>query len=173
MTTYSFIISCRPTDERDHDEIIDALFEAGCDDALVTERFGTFVVDFDREATTFAKAFFSAINAVCAAGLLPLRVGPDPLVNASEIAARANLTRQAVSNYVTGKRGSGFPTPFAQHDTPSPLWRWHDVACWLAALKTTQVNHNAILRAHWIDRANNVVLPKVIERAKRKAAHAA
>ena len=173
MKTYSFAIACRPADEgRDRDEIVDALYEAGCDDALVMERAGAFVLEFDRESPTFAKALFSALQSVCQAGLLPLRIEPDPLVSAAEIAERTGLSRQAVTNYVKGQRGKGFPVPVARFDTASPLWRWLEVARWLQSAGKPKVDREATLFARWIDVANTVVVPGMIERAKRGHLHA-
>lgn len=37
------------------------------------------------------------------------RLEPDVWVSQSEIAASANLTRSAISNYASGERGAGFP----------------------------------------------------------------
>ncbi|HET8582434.1 MAG TPA: hypothetical protein VFL65_04225 [Jatrophihabitans sp.] len=42
----------------------DALYEAGCDDALLTSESGIQRAVFDREAPTFALAVASAINAI-------------------------------------------------------------------------------------------------------------
>ena len=42
----------------------DALFEAGCDDALLTSESGVQRAVFDREAPSFAAAVASAISAV-------------------------------------------------------------------------------------------------------------
>lgn len=167
MKTYDFAISCRADPGRGFEEVADALYEAGCDDALVVERLGTYIVEFDRNAATFARALFSALADIARAGLTPVRVGPDPLVSAAEIAARARVTRQAVSLYVTGQRGRGFPAPVARQDTASPLWQWREVAAWLAGLRTTRIGREDILRARWIARANDVVLPGLAERAHR------
>jgi len=167
MKTYSFSIACRAVEDgRDYEEIVDALYEAGCDDALVMERAGAFVLEFDREAQSFAKALFSAFEAVCASQLTPLRVEPDPLVNASDIAERSGLTRQAVSNYVKRHRGADFPIPVARIDTQSPLWLWSDVTCWLQSTDKPPIDHSVTLFARWIDTANDI-LPGVIERFKQ------
>ena len=46
------------------DAFIDALFEAGCDDAMVGRTGGIQYLDFDREAATRAEAIRSAITDV-------------------------------------------------------------------------------------------------------------
>ena len=50
-------------------EIEDALFEAGCDDALLWTRDGVAYLDFDREAASYQEAVQSAIADVQAAGI--------------------------------------------------------------------------------------------------------
>ncbi len=47
-----------------NDAFIDALFEAGCDDATVGRTGGIQYLDFDREAATRAEAIRSAITDV-------------------------------------------------------------------------------------------------------------
>jgi hypothetical protein len=69
------------------DEAINALFEAGCDDATFggvdTSSFG----GFNREAETLEQAIASAIAQVeSVPGLVVRRVEPDDLVTLSEIA---------------------------------------------------------------------------------------
>ncbi len=51
------------------DDISDALFEAGCDDALIGIRDGVVFLDFDREASSFREAVLSAIADVEGAGI--------------------------------------------------------------------------------------------------------
>ncbi|WP_460020879.1 helix-turn-helix domain-containing protein [Magnetospira thiophila] len=165
MKTYCFTISCAPIlESREADEIHDALFEEGCVDALIIERSGLFILEFDREAPSFARALFSALDAVVRAGMKPRRIGPDPFVSQSDIAERAHVTRQAISFYVTGKRGKGFPPPVLRQETTSPLWFWSDVAKWLAATEKAKVDFQTIQFAHWIDKANSSVVPAILKR---------
>lgn len=164
MKTYSFTIACAPVEDgRESDDVVDALYEAGCDDALVVERAGAFVLEFDREAATFAKAIFTAFADVCRAGLCPVRIEPDPLVSSRDIAERAGLTRAAVTNYAKGTRGHGFPLPVARFDTSSPLWKWTEVSRWLRENAPDRIDRDAVLRAGWIDRAN-AILPGVVRK---------
>lgn len=116
-------------------EIADALYEAGCDDALVGSRDGVLFAEFDREAPSSAKAIISAIRQVESAGvgLIVMRVEPDELVSSAEIADRAGLNRETIRLYAMGRRGPGnFPPPVARLRSRSPLYRWTDVAPWLA-----------------------------------------
>lgn len=96
MGVYGIAISCRPAEAgRDDDEIVDALYEAGCDDALVVKRGGAFVIEFDREAANYAAAAESALRAVRAAGMTPLGVEPDPLDRPIDDAGRPGVARRA------------------------------------------------------------------------------
>jgi hypothetical protein len=116
-------------------EIADALFEAGCDDALIGSRDGVLFADFDREAPSAAQAIASAIQQVESAGvgLTVVRVEPDELISTAEIADRVGLNRETIRLYALGRRGPGnFPPPVARLRSRSPLYRWTDVAPWLA-----------------------------------------
>ncbi len=116
-------------------EIADALYEAGCDDALVGSRDGVLFAEFDREAPSSAEAILSAIRQVesASAGLRVMRVEPDELVSAAEVADRVRLSRETIRLYAMGRRGpGGFPPPVARIRGRSPLYRWTDVAPWLA-----------------------------------------
>jgi hypothetical protein len=54
----------------------DALYEAGCDDALVAIVDGTMLIDFDREAPDYDRAVQSAIQNVERAGGKVVAVEP-------------------------------------------------------------------------------------------------
>ncbi len=56
----------------------DALYEAGCDDALVVVRDNTLFLDFARESPSFDAAVRSAELNVAAAGGKVVRVLPTP-----------------------------------------------------------------------------------------------
>jgi hypothetical protein len=64
-----------------HESIEDALFEAGCDDALLIFRNQVPYLEFDRPAATLEEALLSAIQAVEAThlGARVLRVEPKPV----------------------------------------------------------------------------------------------
>lgn len=126
---FQLTISGSLTDDR-----LDALFEAGCDDATFSSKGGHTFADFDRDAPTLLDAVTSAIADVeSVAGLEVLHIEPDELVWAAEIAERTGRTRQNVDQLVRGQRGpGGFPPP-ASHATRNPLWRWSDVEAWFAS----------------------------------------
>ena len=62
-----------------------------------------------------------------------VRVEPDELVSAADIADRVGLNRETIRLYAMGRRGPGtFPPPVARLRKRSPFYRWTDVAQWLA-----------------------------------------
>lgn len=118
-------------------DVLDALFEAGCDDASFGERDGLQYASFDRPSATLEEAMESAINAV--EGSVPearvVRVEPDELVSATIIAERTNRSRESIRLLVEGKRGPGkFPSPVAWVDAKTRLWRWSEVARWFTEI---------------------------------------
>jgi len=111
---------------------IDALFEAGCDDATLGEVDRVGYADFIRAAPSFGDALTSAIEQVeSVPGLTVARVEPDDLVTLSEIAQRLGRSRESVRLLAAGKRGPGdFPPPVSHLKARSSLWRWSEVAAW-------------------------------------------
>lgn len=88
------------------DDRLEALFEAGCDDATFSAKDGLTFAAFAREAPSLLDAILSAVQAVeSVEGLEVLQVDPDELVWASEIAARTGRSRQSVDQLVKGQRG--------------------------------------------------------------------
>lgn len=125
----------------------EALFEAGCDDALVG-RAGTLqYVDFDREAAALSDAVFTATEAIEGAvpGAIVIHLEPDDLVSMTEIAERTGRTRESVRLLITGERGPGRFPPAATHfKTRNRMWEWHAVARWFSeALDDTHVAVNS------------------------------
>lgn len=115
------------------DEILDRLFEAGCDDATFSAKGDLTFAEFDRDSPTFVEAVTSAIRSVESVdGFEVLHIDPDEFVWAAEIAERTGRSRQNVDQLIRGLRGPGrFPTP-ASHATRNPLWRWSEVEAWFA-----------------------------------------
>lgn len=114
--------------------VMDALFEAGCDDATPSVRFGRFYLSFTREAPSLREAVLSAIRDVTRAGIgaSVLRVDDCNLVSQADVARRIQRTRQQVGQYVSGKRGPGnFPAPVCDLTEGRPLWMWCEVSYWL------------------------------------------
>jgi predicted DNA-binding transcriptional regulator AlpA len=120
------------TGDLEDDAILDALFEAGCDDATFGRIDGVGYADFIRQAPSFGDAVRSAIEAVeSAPGVRVLRVEPDDLVTMSEVAERLGRSRESVRLLVTGARGRGdFPPPVSHLKARTRLWRWSEIAAW-------------------------------------------
>jgi hypothetical protein len=93
------------------DDRLNALFEAGCDDATLSTKDSVTFAAFDRETPSLLDAVLSAIEAVeSVEGFEVVHVDPDELVWASEIASRTGRSRQSVDQLVKGQRGpGGFP----------------------------------------------------------------
>lgn len=114
-------------------EFVDALFEAGCDDATVSMVNRAVVVEFSRQAPSFKDAVLSAIRDVHKAGAEVAYVAECNLVTQAEIARRINRSRQFVYQLITGRRGpGGFPLPVCHMTDDTPLWQWCAVSFWLA-----------------------------------------
>ncbi|RWR03069.1 hypothetical protein ED28_04530 [[Pantoea] beijingensis] len=111
----------------------DTLFESGCDDALVCFYGQSVYLEFDRESANFRQAVLSAIADIESATINAKVLSVDSiLVGLSDIAAAANLSRQAITMLKDGTRGTGdFPSPLQRLKGTSPLWSWASVADWL------------------------------------------
>ena len=118
-----------------NEEVEDALFAAGCDDATASIQYGQLYLEFSRVASSLEKAILSAIRDVRKAkiGAEVLRVDECNLVTPSEIARRIGRSRQLVFQYINGQRGpGGFPPPECHLTEGAPLWSWCAVSYWLA-----------------------------------------
>lgn len=129
MDTHMFalVLDRRPTDDE-----LDALFDAGCDDATFGVEHGLPIAQFDREAATLADAIASAVRAVESAGLVAVRVLDEDLVTLADIASRIGQSRESVRRYATGDRKSGsFPPPVNPARDGTVFYRWSEVAPWV------------------------------------------
>ena len=131
------------------DAFLDALYEAGCSDAL----FGTVdevgYGDFTRLGPTFTDAIASAIRDVeSVEGLRVVRIEPDDLLTMSEIAGRLGRSRESVRLLISGRRGPGaFPAPVSHLPSRSRLWRWSDVAAWMGTLPSKELERSRVIAA--------------------------
>ncbi len=132
------------------DALLDAFFEAGCDDATFSTKGELTFGEFDREEASLLGAVVSAIGAVeSVEGAEVLHVDPDELVWASEIAERTGRSRQSVDLLVRGQRGpDDFPAPLS-HASRNPLWRWSEVEAWFASYegRPADTERSAVLGA--------------------------
>lgn len=140
------------------DEVMDAFFKAGCDDATFTVRYGRVFAEFSRSALSFKDSVLSAICDIKKAGIgaTVARVNDCELVTQSEIARRIERSRQQVSQYISGERGpGGFPAPICHLTDRAPLWQWCAVSFWL--LENNMIKADAMWDA-WIMEAINLTL---------------
>jgi hypothetical protein len=130
MKTYEFSIIASGLDP-ESENFEQQFYDAGCDDALIVFQKGHIIVDFARESDSIDAAICSAIECVEKAGAHVDRVEPDPLVSLTDIAARAGLSRAAITNYAKGDRADNFPAPVARVTSKTSLYDWAAVATWL------------------------------------------
>ncbi len=134
MTTHIFTLIVVGPDLQS-DETVDALFEAGCDDAIVGRADGIQYLEFDREAASLEDAVLSAVADVEQIdGAEVLRIADAGLASMAVIAARTGRTRESVRLLISGDRGpGGFPAPVTDPRSRYRLWQISDVERWLRA----------------------------------------
>ena len=132
MPVHHFTLIVDGPDLQD-DTLIDAVFEAGCDDAAIGRIDGIQYIDFDRESASLDRAILSAVaDLERIDGVDVVRIADAGLVSMADIAARIGRTREGVRLLITGARGpGGFPPPITDPRSRYRLWRWSDVALWL------------------------------------------
>jgi len=137
MRTFEFTLIFALADAgADPSRYIDALFEEGCDDAVLgVGRHGAIALDFCRESNSADEAMKSAKASVERAipGAKLIEVKPD-LVNLSDIAAAAGCSRQNVQKYAIGDiKGVQAPFPLTAFTGSQNLWHLYEVAEWFTA----------------------------------------
>ena len=165
MSTHRFTLIVEGRDIQSG-AVVDALHEAGCDDALIGRTDGIQYVEFDREAAGLVEAVLSAVADIERVdGVKVVRIADAGLVSMADIAARTGRTREGVRLLVTGARGpGGFPPPVTDPRGRYRLWRWSDVEHWLWASlgeETAGVEDHALAainaslelrhHGHWLD----------------------
>jgi hypothetical protein len=144
VTTYEFALKLN---REVTDDEIDALFEAGCDDAgIETGPLGA-VADFNREAPSLAQAIASAARDVeKVPGLRAVGVQCDNMVSLLGISERVGVSREAVRLWASGQRGpGGFPHPVMITTGGEHIWDWEQVAAWLQRQQVQSIGHRMLL----------------------------
>jgi predicted DNA-binding transcriptional regulator AlpA len=134
MDSFTFMLNFTlPDPGGDPEQYLDALYEAGCDDASVgVGQRGMIGLDFTRVARCAEEALRSAVANVRAAipGTSLVQAGPD-LVGLTQMAEIFGFSRQNMRKYATGQSGAqgAFPVPVVLGD-PS-LWHLAEIVAWL------------------------------------------
>jgi hypothetical protein len=139
-------------------KVVDAFYEAGCDDATIASRSGRVVATFSRTAPSLKDAILSAIQSVRKAkvGADVLRVDYRSLVTQSDIARKIGRSRQLVHQYMTSTRGpGGFPPPVCEISDGTWLWLWSEVAFWL--WENDMIKEDVLRDAQQVDAINSVL----------------
>lgn len=127
MNEYEFTLTFGlPGEQANPEHYLDALYQAGCDDAVIgTGVPGTIALEFVREAKSAAAAIKSAIANVKVAipGAVLTEASPD-LVGLTDVAAILQCSRQNIRKYMTNY--TGFPKP--AYTGTSILWHLWELA---------------------------------------------
>lgn len=131
MQKYQFTLIVEGPDLQS-DELVEAVFEAGCDDALIGVSDGIQYADFDREASSLEEAILTALADIeKVRGAVVARIADAGLVSMADVAERTGRTRESVRLLVSGRRGpGGFPPPVTDPRGRYRLWRWAEVERW-------------------------------------------
>lgn len=128
---YEFILKyALPDENADASQYLDAIFEAGCDDATIgTGKTGAIALEFVREAASADEAVLSAIADVKKA--IPdaklIEVSPD-LVTPTEIASVIGCSRQNIQKIIANPK-KRFPNPIHQ-SSAGGIWHLEPVLRW-------------------------------------------
>lgn len=132
MTDYEFTLKFKlPLPDGDPAKYVDALSEAGCDDALVgIGKHGRIALDFTRSSKSAYMAISSALRNVRRAipGATLVEASPD-FVGLTDVAEMAGFSRQNMRKLMLANMQT---FPVAVHDGNPALWHLATVLSWLA-----------------------------------------
>lgn len=176
MATYDFTLTFElPDPETKPEGLVDALFEAGCDDATIgVGRPGLIGIDFSRDAPSAEKAVRSALKSVDRA--IPkarlVEAKPD-LVNLSDVAEVVGVSRQNVRKYASGEiRSVDVPFPVPSFSGAPPLWHLYEVTDWFLRYTNLRPAKEVVETAHVAFNLNLAAQRDRIARlSRRRAAH--
>ena len=131
MTDYEFTLKFALADaSEDPDHYVEALAEAGCDDALIgVGQRGRIALAFTRTAKSAHAALVSALRDVRKAipGATLVEASPD-FVGLTDVADIAGFTRQNMRKLMLGNVAT---FPAALHDGNPSLWHLASILTWL------------------------------------------
>lgn len=144
MREYEFTLKFRlPDTSADPEQFIDALAEAGCDDAAVgIGQHGRIALDFTREAASAREAIVSAVQAVKAAipGVELVEASPD-FVGVTDVADLIGCSRQNIRKLMV-THADTFPA--AVHEGSQAFWHLRPVLLWFAETQQRAIDRALI-----------------------------
>lgn len=137
MNYYNFSLIFNFDEEIDPEIYLDALYEAGCGDAIIgIGEKGSIAVDFMRESNSGYQGVYSAIQQV--KSVIPtailIQVSPD-LVGVLELSEIFECTKQNIQKYVNQDT---FPKPFFKGS--QAIWHLDEVLEWFRVKKKEKVD---------------------------------
>lgn len=144
MNEFDFVLKFDlPDTENNPGKFVDALYEAGCDDAAIgIGQHGRLALNFTREAASALEAVASAIEDVKKA--IPeaklIEATPD-FVGLTDIAEILGCSRQNIRKLVIGNK-SIFPSPI--HEGNSAIWHLAKVLPWFKSKGNYKIADNLI-----------------------------
>lgn len=172
MKEFDFTLKFRLADPSvDPDRYLEALYENGCDDAIVgVGKFGQISLNFIREASSAWDAITSAISDVKGAISSARLIGANPdLVGLTEAAKLLGRTRQNMRKLMT-ENGAGSPIPVYE-GTPS-LWHLADILTWLEAEKMYTIDSSLLEVAYTAKQINSLKAWKELDPEQQKSLEA-
>jgi hypothetical protein len=112
------------------EDLVDELMEEM--DATPAWMHGVQTVAVSASGDSATAAAAAAATALMRRGLHVRRLYED-LVTRADIAARCDVSKQNVGQWIRGERGSDFPAPY--HAVGSGVWLWGEVNDWLASTR--------------------------------------
>ena len=161
MNNYQFDLVFRLRDVEEPEQYLDALFNAGCDDASPSIGCKGYIsLQFCREDKNAIGAIRSAIkNVITAIPHAEIEsIGPY-LLNLSELAFEFEFTKQNMQKYASGNSAvtKRFPSPFLRGKIS--YWRISDVAQWLKENNIKDIEE-PVIEVFNVIRAFNLALEK-------------
>lgn len=144
MREYDFILKFRlPEAGADPEQFVDALAEAGCDDATIgVGQRGRIALNFTRKARSALDAVRSAVRDVKRAipGVQLVEASPD-FVGLSDVADLMGCTRQNIRKLMITNAAT---FPVAVHEGTQSLWHLRPVLDWFAETQQRPIDRALI-----------------------------
>lgn len=144
MSEYEFTLKFRlPDGNTNSEQFIDALAEAGCDDATVgIGQQGRIALDFTRDADSALEAIVSAVQSVKSAipGVELVEASPD-FVGLTDVADLIGCTRQNIRKLLISNLAT---FPVAVHEGSQSIWHLRLVLAWFLETQKRSIDRSLI-----------------------------